>query len=179
MKENVVHLQGKTSDLIIQTSPAVEILYWGDKISGVDAAAIQAVKRAVPNGRLDVDTPVTISPEQGRGVFSSPGMEGHRQGLDWSPVFNFKSIRQDNNNLLLTTEDPIAGLRLVCELNLDPKTDVLQVRHTLTNLKHENYQVDRFAVTLPLPERADELMAFHGRWVREFQTHRVKVKHRG
>ena len=79
MKENVVHLQGKTSDLIIQTSPAVEILYWGDKISGVDAAAIQAVKRAVPNGRLDVDTPVTISPEQGRGVFSSPGMEGHRQ----------------------------------------------------------------------------------------------------
>jgi hypothetical protein len=59
MKESVVHLQGNTSDLIIQTHPVVEILYWGEKISGVEVSAIQAVKRAVPNGRLDVDTPVT------------------------------------------------------------------------------------------------------------------------
>ena len=41
------------------------------------------------------------------------------------------------------------------------------------------YQVDRFAVTLPLPERADELLAFHGRWVREFQPHRLNLKHGG
>ena len=179
MKESVVHLQGNTSDLIIQTHPVVEILYWGDKISGVEATAIQAVKRAVPNGRLDVDTPVTISPEHGRGVFSSPGMEGNRQGLDWSPVFEFQAIQQDGNHLLITTEDQIAGLKMVCELKLDSQTDVLQVRNTLTNLKSATYQVDRLAVTLPLPERADELMAFHGRWVREFQPHRLKVKHGG
>ena len=143
MKESVVHLQGNTSDLIIQTHPVVEILYWGDKISGVEATAIQAVKRAVPNGRLDVDTPVTISPEHGRGVFSSPGMEGHRQGLDWSPVFEFQAIQQDGNHLLITTEDQIAGLKMVCELKLDSQTDVLQVRNTQNNLKSATYQVDR------------------------------------
>ena len=158
MMENIVHLKGKASDLLIQTTPAVEILYWGEKITDIDAVAIQAIKRAVPNGRLDADTPVTLSPEHGRGVFSSPGLEGHRQGMDWSPVFNFKSLQQDNNKLVITAEDSTAGLKLECELELDTKTDVLQVRHNLTNLESTHYQVNRLAVTLPLPERADELL---------------------
>lgn len=179
MMENIVHLKGKASDLLIQTTPAVEILYWGEKITDIDAVAIQAIKRAVPNGRLDADTPVTLSPEHGRGVFSSPGLEGHRQGMDWSPVFNFKSLQQDNNKLVITAEDSTAGLKLECELELDTKTDVLQVRHNLTNLESTHYQVNRLAVTLPLPERADELLAFHGRWVREFQPHRLTIKHAG
>jgi alpha-galactosidase len=36
--------------------------------------------------------------------------------------------------------------------------------------------VDRFAVTLPVAERA-EVMAFHGRWIQEFQPHRVTLEH--
>jgi alpha-galactosidase len=54
---------------------------------------------------------------------------------------------------------------------------VLVVRHGLTNLKAQPWQVDRFAVTLPVAERAQEVMAFHGRWIREFQPHRVKLEH--
>ena len=32
MMENIVHLKGKASDLLIQTTPAVEILYWAKKL---------------------------------------------------------------------------------------------------------------------------------------------------
>jgi hypothetical protein len=46
-----------------------------------------------------------------------------------------------------------AGLRLTSELALDA-SGVLVVRHGLTNLKAQPWQVDRFAVTLPVAERA-------------------------
>jgi alpha-galactosidase len=47
MKESVVHLQGNTSDLIIQTHPVVEILYWGEKISGVEVSAFNGNKNGL------------------------------------------------------------------------------------------------------------------------------------
>nr|WP_321237841.1 alpha-galactosidase [uncultured Tolumonas sp.] len=180
MNVQIVKLHSTNSTLILQTAPAVEILYWGEKLNAAfDVNVLSAIKRAVPHGRLDADVPMTLSPEHGRGLFSSPGLEGHRNGKDWSPVFHFKSLTEKQNALQLISEDTIAGLQLEIELRLDPQTDVLQVRHTLTNLKPENYQVDRFAITLLLPERADELLAFHGRWVREFQPHRLNLKHGG
>ncbi|PAW18042.1 hypothetical protein CKJ90_18840 [Klebsiella pneumoniae] len=37
--------------------------------------------------------------------------------------------------------------------------------------------MDRLAVTLPVAERAREVMAFHGRWIREFQPHRLTLEH--
>lgn len=179
MNENVVHLHGKNSDVLIQVHPVTEILYWGKTLDSVSTNALTAMKRAVPNGRLDLDTPLTLSPEQGRGIFSSPGLEGHRQGFDWSPVFSFNSVKHTDNQVTLIGEDTIAGLRLTCEILLDPVTDVLQTRQTLTNLKSAPYAVNRFAITLPMPERAQELLAFHGRWVKEFQPHRISLMHGG
>ncbi|WP_210437352.1 glycoside hydrolase family 36 N-terminal domain-containing protein, partial [Escherichia coli] len=54
---------------------------------------------------------------------------------------------------------------------------VLSVRHGVTNLRASPWQVDRLAVTLPVAERAREVMAFHGRWIREFQPHRLTLEH--
>lgn len=54
---------------------------------------------------------------------------------------------------------------------------MLSVRHGVTNLRASPWQVDRLAVTLPVAERAREVMAFHGRWIREFQPHRLTLEH--
>lgn len=67
-------------------------------------------------------------------------------------------------------------MRLISELILD-SSGVLQIRHGLTNLRATPWQVDRTAITLPVAERALEVMAFHGRWTREFQPHRVRLEH--
>ncbi|MFK9842478.1 glycoside hydrolase family 36 N-terminal domain-containing protein, partial [Escherichia coli] len=72
--------------------------------------------------------------------------------------------------------DPQAGLRLQSEIALDA-SGVLSVRHGVTNLRASPWQVDRLAVTLPVAERAREVMAFHGRWIREFQPHRLTLEH--
>ena len=176
MHDSIFRLESKAVDLVITTHPFAEILYWGPHLHHFSPQDVVSLARPVANGRLDVDAPVTLMAELGHGLFGSPGIEGHRQGLDGSPVFKTTHVQHEGQTLTLTAEDEHAGLRLTSELALDA-SGVLVVRHGLTNLRAQAWQVDRFAVTLPVAERAQDVMAFHGRWIREFQPHRVKLEH--
>jgi alpha-galactosidase len=170
MTENKrVKLTGQKTQLIIELGDGAEILHWGQPVSGSLESSRIALQRPVPHGRLDKDVPMTLSPELARGVFSSPAVEGHRDGSDWAPAFVIEAVQHTNGGLEIVSEDQRAGLRLSTELKLD-KHDVIQIRHSLTNLKSGVYAVTRLANTLPLPERAKELMTYYGRWVHEFQT---------
>lgn len=166
------------SDLIIKTHPYAEIVWWGSTLKHFSPDDCISLERPVANGRLDTDTPLTLMAENGAGLFGSPGLEGHRNGLDASPVFRTISVVQAGESLTLTSEDAVAGLRMVSELVLT-SSGVLKMRHALTNLREGDWQVNRFAITLPVAERAEEVMAFHGRWTREFQPHRVRLTHDG
>ncbi|HEJ9057652.1 TPA: alpha-galactosidase [Serratia fonticola] len=179
MEPTIVRLTSPTTDVIVRCQPFAEILYWGPHLSGFMPEDVLTLSRAVPNGRLDVDTPLTLAVESGRGLFGSPGVEGHRDGYDWSPVFTTSEITHQDNQLLILAEDPQAGLQLRSELQLDSASGVLKMRHTLINHHAARYWVNRLALTLPLPERAGEVMAFHGRWIREFQPHRITLEHGG
>nr|WP_319552708.1 alpha-galactosidase [uncultured Vibrio sp.] len=179
MKEKkLIELSGTKSQLIIEVGDFAEILHWGKQVSGGLNNFRTALHRPVPHGRLDKDVAMTTLPELGRGVFSSPGLEGHRDGLDWAPVFFLKNIQQTDTQISLTSEDEQAGLQLLTEICLD-EFDVVKTRHTLTNLKVGKYFVNRFANSMPLPVRVNELMTFHGRWAREFQTQRQPLLHNG
>ncbi|MFT6927272.1 MAG: alpha-galactosidase [Psychromonas sp.] len=169
IEKKLIELTGQQTQLIIELGEYAEILHWGAPIKGDLASFRMALQRPVPYGRLDTDIAMTLSPELGRGIFSSPGVEGHRAGMDWAPVFMIKEINQEDQALIIISEDTQAGLRLVTELCLDAY-DVLKTRQTLTNIKNGVYQVNRLANTLPLPARANELMTYYGRWVHEFQT---------
>ncbi|CAM8044233.1 hypothetical protein OUHCRE11_41980 [Enterobacter asburiae] len=176
MQDSILRLESATVDVVIKTRPFAEIIYWGPHLQHFSPQNAETLSRPVANGRLDVDSPVTLMAELGHGLFGSPGIEGHRQGLDGSPVFTTTQVQQEPKILTITAEDNYAGLRLTSELALDA-SGVLVVRHGLTNLKANPWQVDRFAVTLPVAERAREVMAFHGRWIREFQPHRINLEH--
>jgi len=178
MENQTVHLTSEHISLIVRCTPFAEILYWGKRLCQFSAQDLISLSRAVPNGRIDVDAPVNLSADSGRGSFGTPGVEGHRDGLDWSPVFHTTDVRHHGNQLTITTEDPIAGLQFRSELHLDA-SGVLLARNSLTNLKPGTYQLTRLAVTLPLPDRAAEVMAFHGRWIKEFQPHRTLLDHGG
>lgn len=171
-------LAGNTSTLCIDTAAGGEILYWGRKISPTDAVKT-ALSRAVPYGRLDVDTPVSLMAENGRGLFGSPGLEGHRGGQHWSPIFTITAVKETSEGLCIHSEDPSAGLRVTSDLHFDCDSDVIKVRHTLTNTGDGPYELSRLAVTLPLPARASECLSFYGRWVYEFQQHRHSLLHGG
>lgn len=165
--------------MILRCEPCAEIIYWGKPLANFTPEMAEALSRPVANSRLDVDSPLTLCPENGRGLFSVPGMEGNRDGLDWSPVFSTLFHSLENNHLYITSEDVVAGLRLVSEVQMCPDSGVIKTRNTLTNIREGTYRLDRLAVTLPLPERAGEIMAFNGRWIKEFQRHFLKLEHGG
>ncbi|MGL4826529.1 MAG: alpha-galactosidase [Vibrionaceae bacterium] len=173
----LITLTGSKSQLILRIDHSAQIVHWGAPVQQVSHMAATALERAIPYGRLDVDVPMTLSPELARGVFSSPGLEGHREGLDWAPAFVVTHVEQKHNSVRITSVDEIAQLQLVSEIAL--AEDVLKVRHSLTNLHQKAYWVQRFANTLPLPERAKELLTFYGRWVNEFQTCRLPLTQGG
>ncbi len=176
MQDSILRLESKTVDVVLKTHPFAEILYWGPHLNHFSLQDAESLSRPVANGRLDVDSPVTLMAELGHGLFGTPGIEGHREGMDSSPLFKTVGVTQQGQTLTVTAEDTHAGLRLTSELALDD-SGVLVVHHGLTNLRAQPWQVDRLAVTLPIAERAGEVMAFHGRWIREFQPHRVKLEH--
>lgn len=122
------------SDLIIKTHPYAEIVWWGSTLKHFSPDDCISLERPVANGRLDTDTPLTLMAENGAGLFGSPGLEGHRNGLDASPVFRTISVVQAGESLTLTSEDAVAGLRMVSELVLT-SSGVLKMRHALTNLR--------------------------------------------
>ncbi|MEX9254591.1 alpha-galactosidase [Pseudenterobacter timonensis] len=176
MHDSILRLQSCAVDVVIKTHPFTEILYWGPHLAHFSPQDALSLARPVANGRLDVDSPITLMAEPGHGLFGAPGIEGHRQGLDGSPVFRTVDVSLQGQALTIVADDREAGLRLTSEITLDT-TGVLVVRHGLTNLKAQPWQVERLAVTLPVAERAREVMAFHGRWVREFQPHRLTLEH--
>ena len=172
------HLTNRDIDIILRTQPYAELCYFGKRLHKLDTNSIDMLIPAVPNSRIDINVPFTLCPEEGVGNFSTPGLEGHRNGQDWSPVFITQKVTKKKNDITIISEDSIAQLRLTSKLILD-ETGVLQCQNSLTNLGDEPYQVNRLSVTLPIPERALELMAFSGRWIKEFFPHRTKIQHCG
>ncbi|MGR5266401.1 alpha-galactosidase [Vibrio astriarenae] len=179
MTDKVLYsLTGNKTQLIVEVGEYAEILHWGQPVNGDLSIARQALHRPVPYGRLDVDVPVTLTPELGRGSFGSPALEGHRAGQDWAPVMKVAKVEQSEFGLKFYCEDTLAGLEIISELYLD-QHDVIKTRQTLRNIGRGAYQVARLANTLPLPGRVSELMTYHGRWVYEFQTSRQTLTHGG
>ncbi|MEZ9302854.1 alpha-galactosidase, partial [Vibrio breoganii] len=79
LPQEFVQLNSQVSSLIVRLLPAPEIVYWGKAIltltSEAEFSAI--IDRAISQARLDVDVPVTLCPEIGRGSFGASGLEGY------------------------------------------------------------------------------------------------------
>lgn len=169
-------LSNKNLDILFRTKPYAELCYFGKRLHDNHIENYDLFIPAVPNSRIDVHVPFTLCPEEGLGNFSTPGLEGHRNGKDWSPVFVTKDVKKSDNQITIISEDSIAKLRLTSQFILDD-CGVLQCQNSLTNLGEEPYSVNRLSITIPIPERAQELMAFSGRWIKEFFPHRIKIEH--
>ncbi|EMF7449879.1 alpha-galactosidase, partial [Vibrio parahaemolyticus] len=174
-----IHLKSDNHSLIIKVDRVPEILHWGAKIAQIDEDLVLSTERPISQARLDVDVPLSLCPELGSGHFNAPGIEGHRDGHDWAPVFTLTSTQLNGNHLTFFMSDDVAKLELVVELNLDFDTDVIQKRITVKNIGDKNYYLGKLSSTLPLPNHANELMTFHGRWCHEFQTQRQRFEHGG
>ena len=135
-----------------------------------DAAALLAAVRPTP-----------LLPEHGEGWFGRPGLSGHRlggsggpaAGRDWSPLFRPACSEYGDGWARVEAADPIAGLRLVTEVEAVPG-GAIRARHTLTNTASPPYLVGGLDVVFPLPARVGEVLDFTGRQTAE----RIPQRHR-
>ena len=136
-----------------------------------------AYSRPVGQARLDLDVPLTLCPELGRGSFGASGIEGHRSGQQSMPIFSYASHQQKNNELHIQCVDSQVLLSITIALSMDVVTGVIKKNITLKNESTESYGLNKLALTLPVPYRAKDLESYYGRWSREFQSQRHQLEH--
>ncbi len=174
----MVHLRGRSSDVVIDVSDGVPaIMHWGAQLGATDATDdLRArLRRPVVHGAADIVAPVTIVPEHSAGHTGRPGLVGHRRrGTGWAPRFSPAGAgveEFEGNRLIVHLEDTVAGLALDVRIEID---HALVVQAVLTNTAdREPYLLHALTPTLPLPQHADEVGSFSGRWTREFQPVRL------
>ncbi|GAM69854.1 alpha-galactosidase [Vibrio sp. JCM 19236] len=78
MSDSLLQLNSQSTSLVIKLKLAPEILYWGGRLMEMSdpSSLFKTQDRGVMQARLDVDVPVTLCPEIGRGSYGSSGIEG-------------------------------------------------------------------------------------------------------
>ncbi|NUT54215.1 MAG: alpha-galactosidase [Saccharothrix sp.] len=168
--DRAVHLRAGGVSLIFrcQDSRLPRVLHWGADLgpdAALDALAAAAVPAVVPNA-TDVPSGVAVLPEHATGWPGLPGLRGHRDGADWSPLFTVGRVTESGGSCLIEAADAEAGLAVDLEIRLTP-AGLVRMRATVRNTGDTAYTVTGLVLALPLPSRATELLDLTGRWGRE------------
>jgi alpha-galactosidase len=172
---SVIHLRAGAVSLVLEGGgvgkPLPAVLHWGPDLGeALDGEALaEALAPPVAHSAPDPAVRRRLLPMPVDGWRLRPGLSGARpDGTDWSPRFCVRSIElsDDQAGVELEAADPEAGLTLAIMLRLHP-SGVLELRHRLRNDGAAPYAVSWLAATLPLPDRALEVLDLTGRWCRE------------
>ena len=162
--------------LVLDVDGVPEILHFG--ATGVATDGLVSDAPVLPGGEFDEVAPITLVPSAASGFPGRPGIEGRRACGSGHAVAFGEGRVVDNGPRHLHWEgsDPHSLLGLGIAVELDG-AGVVTMRATVTNLSDDVYQLQRATVTVPLPERSDELLRFVGRWAHEFQIARIPWPH--
>ncbi len=156
------------------------VLHWGAGLGELDPTDAEAIRLGSltpeANNEPAVPTRISILPEHTRGWHGRPGVSGSRAGRDWSPRWHLRTALVDDRvcrhgvcgggRAEFRAVDPAAELAVTITMELLPG-GALRTRAELTNTGREDYQLDDLVLSLPVPERATELLDLAGRWGRE------------
>src|SRR6476620_1672065 len=113
--------------------------------------------------------------EHARGRFTRPHLRGQRAGgRDWSTKFSCEAIHEEDSRLRVELVDKAAGLGLLTEAE-SLEGGGLRVRHTLTNLAEDAYELEGLGVVLPVAVHLVDVLDFTGRHERERNPQRHRL----
>jgi alpha-galactosidase len=177
-RERVHHLRSGGVGLVVAvgTSPGLpRILYWGADFGELPDEALRELAvvsvAQVTSYVMDEPVPAAVLPEHALGYSGWPGVSGHRDGRDWSPLFTVTSVERagdvESPALVVRGSDETAALEVEIRLELTP-SGLVRARASLTNTHtSEPYRIDAVHVALPVPPVADEVLDLAGRHIRE------------
>ncbi|WP_298885838.1 alpha-galactosidase [uncultured Serinicoccus sp.] len=175
---SLLHLRAAGTSLVLDLADDLlpVVRHWGADLGDLDEQDLAGVTTAGRVARgdspFDLADQVSLLPEHARAWLGRPGVEGSRQGRDWSPAFRTQgpaavsTAPDGTQRVRVRAADDTAYLAVVLELELHPG-GLLRTRATLTNTGEETYDVGAVRVALPVPERAGELLDFAGRHTME------------
>jgi alpha-galactosidase len=173
----LLHLRSSGVSLVLDLRGGTlpRVVHWGQDLGDVDAATLPAMALVsippVTSNNLDEVGELSVLPEHSRGWFGSPGLSGHRDGADWSPMFASRSVdvSQDAGAQRVVVEafDGVARLRLTIEVELTA-SGLVRMRGEVGNVDDALvYTVDGLLLALPVPAEANELLDLTGGHIRE------------
>jgi alpha-galactosidase len=162
---------GKTLVVFCPEEGSPELVYFAPSLPlETDLVALRLSQQSsTPQAMLDQPAPLSLLPEAGRGWQGSPAMELQAEDRPaWAPRFTLEDILLLETSFSLFLCDPVAMIGVCLTLGLTEE-GVLKQSLTLTNLGACELDVQRLALTLPVPSHFTKRMSFYGRWCQEFQ----------
>ena len=170
-----IHLKNGGTSLVFNfAEETIEISHWGAELAEVTDESLKITKRAVAHGDLDVNPRNLALREHSRGWRGHPALRGHRSGKSVSNHFVLTSHQATKDSLTANFEDKLAGLAITIEYKLDSH-GILSIQSSLTNIADGDYQLEHLLTWLPLPQQANQVLDFFGRWTKERQAQRRDI----
>jgi alpha-galactosidase len=160
------------------------VLHWGADLgagSFDDSLTLAATPGIVPAG-LDAALMPEILLQHATGWPGLPGMQAHRSGQDWSPLFVTSDVvvdasDGDGGRVEVLASDHAARLALRMTVELTSQGLVRCAAEVTNEHPDRTLTMDGLVLALPVPLRASEVLDLTGRWTRERspQRHAVMV----
>ena len=150
------------------------VVHWGAPLGAdvPDAALLGAV---VPLSDFDHPIRPSVLPQRSRGWRGRPAVVGARaDGTGFSPRFVLTGAERDGAALTLRLADEEAGLAAELRLALAP-SGLLLVDGAIENAGADEYRLERFDLSLPVPREVAESFDTTGRWAGEKRPQRRPI----
>jgi alpha-galactosidase len=162
------------SQFILDTKFGVPVIvHHGQPIPDDDITNIPSLgSRGIARATLDVEAPALLCPEHGSGWQGRPGIKGHRpDGSGWAPRCTPRNISVSDTTACVLATDDVAQIQITTEIEAMPNS--VRIRLLVRNLGESDYHLDEATLTVPVPQRAAEVMHLTGYWSHEFQIERL------
>lgn len=173
----MVHLRAAGCSVVVDVSGGrlPRVLHWGADL-GIDddvAELLRTVRAPwVGDSAVTYPQPVPILGQLAEGWLETPGISGFRLGEDslgagWAPLF--KVTRVDTNEravggrVVAWATDDASGLALKTGIELTT-AGLVKAWAEVGNVGETPYALASLGLGLPVPDIADELLDFTGRW---------------
>ena len=176
-RSEVITLSSSTSSMIFDTSDNnLVIKHWGAAIEHQGTGIQAATTKSVANSGFDSALETGVVREHSRGFLGHPTISGHRNGKAWSTFFSLTKVDHTESTLTAHFADATAHLKLEMTYSLN-EFGILKINAALTNTGNDSYNLEQFVYWLPLPDRANEVMDFTGRWSHERHPQRSSIRY--
>ncbi|WP_420367061.1 alpha-galactosidase [Curtobacterium sp. L1-20] len=171
-----IHLHNAAVSVVIDVQGLPSVSYWGTALPddpGVLADVVRTSDPATMNSSSDAPRRVSILPGRQDDWSGTPGVEWHRAGTV-AAGYVLADHSADSTKALFEVADT-DGLVLIQVTYELRSSSVLVVRARVQNTSDAVIDVSALRLSMPVPQRARDLVDFTGRWSGERRSQRRQV----